>query len=667
MPSLRGIVGLSCQAVLRTALLAWLFALSIAATAGERSRPASYIGDIVWGGGQFVAVGAQGVIMTSPDGWYWTLQRPAGAQWGRTRRGAGEADLIGIAWGNGLYLAIDSEGALLASTDGKTWQARAIPELQSRGQSIHWAKGLFIVLGPGGRLFTSRDGYDWQRETTGVADDLVDLASLDNGSLVVIGWHGTVLRSPDGHRWSSSAQLSVGQLDSVATNGRQLVAVGNLAYGTVIAQSADGNRWTSREFQGFEHLYNVVAWHNDLFVMAGSDIAVSIRAATWMFLNARPEHVARPDWQCLASNGQVLVAIGRGGEIAGSYDGLNWFGGLVYLGSRNPDVYVVDGSPVDSRPFVESDTVVREWLHQSVAYPTWQVGLYAALIALYLILQVYVPVRTAGFWRIAAILPGLVLLGPHLLQLGLNLFFSRQILWPLWPFQPAAVKLPLACLFLVLVQVLWERQRSLPAGRSGPIADWAGARMARLGLSGWLVLGLAAGLFTGPVSMPPTALLIFAIGSTLLLSDQLKRPVAWFGATVVGGTVGMLAGSTVGIPLLFMGVPNITFAIQFLVIATAQYITLTNPERAVLRHWITINGAAAAAASILLTVIPLALHYKGHDIFHLVRHQWGYSERLASAAVEASWGVPFCLLVCTALGLYLQAARAKVRQADTGE
>jgi hypothetical protein len=64
----------------------------------------------VWQRNTFVAVGANGTILTSPDGGTWTL-----------RASLPTNSLYGAAYGNGTFVAVGYRGAILTSPDRVAW------------------------------------------------------------------------------------------------------------------------------------------------------------------------------------------------------------------------------------------------------------------------------------------------------------------------------------------------------------------------------------------------------------------------------------------------------------------------------------------------------------------------------------------------------------------
>ncbi len=73
------------------------------------------LADIAWVNGKFLAVGAEGIILTSVDGVKWTRQDS-----GITEH------LFGIAGVNGQFMVVGRRGAVLRSPNASAWTADRI-------------------------------------------------------------------------------------------------------------------------------------------------------------------------------------------------------------------------------------------------------------------------------------------------------------------------------------------------------------------------------------------------------------------------------------------------------------------------------------------------------------------------------------------------------------
>ena len=110
---------------------------------------------IGFGGGQFVAVGSSGEVLTSRDG----------TNWARRDSGVTE-NLVGITFGNDLFVAIGRAPAL-SSSDGQTWKTNLVSgsfDPMYGLNSIVFLNGVFVAEAGGcfpkhcqGALIGSRD------------------------------------------------------------------------------------------------------------------------------------------------------------------------------------------------------------------------------------------------------------------------------------------------------------------------------------------------------------------------------------------------------------------------------------------------------------------------------------------------------------------------------
>ncbi len=98
---------------------------------------------IAAGGGQFVAVGDEGTILTSIDGHAWTPQKSGTAK-----------TLNNVAFGAGTFVAVGAEGTVLTSTDGINWQARKSGVTRLL-KGVTFAHHAFWIVGWNGAILES--------------------------------------------------------------------------------------------------------------------------------------------------------------------------------------------------------------------------------------------------------------------------------------------------------------------------------------------------------------------------------------------------------------------------------------------------------------------------------------------------------------------------------
>lgn len=130
--------------------------------------------------GNWVAVGAAGTILTSPDGGTWapvTTVAPAITT---------DLRSVGIILSTGIYTAVGLGGQVATSTDGVNWTTEVITpnDLLAVAGSVG-GTGLFVAVGRGGVIFTSFDGITWTSRTSGTASDLLSI--VNGGGQFVVG------------------------------------------------------------------------------------------------------------------------------------------------------------------------------------------------------------------------------------------------------------------------------------------------------------------------------------------------------------------------------------------------------------------------------------------------------------------------------------------------
>ena len=184
---------------------------------------------------QFVALGMDGPVLTSPDGLTWTLAA-------NPVPGAG---MNGIAFGAGAYVVVGNGGNIFKSQDLVTWT----PVMSNTGSdlySVSFLNGGFVATGANGTLLTSADGGSWTAQTSNTVNALRGAAfrSTPTALSVVVGDAGTVVTSADGTNWTATALAGAPNLRSVTSGG----ALGTrfLAVGLVgaVVFSDDGINWT---------------------------------------------------------------------------------------------------------------------------------------------------------------------------------------------------------------------------------------------------------------------------------------------------------------------------------------------------------------------------------------------------------------------------------------
>lgn len=172
------------------------------------------------GGGVYLAAGANGTIIYSTDSVNWTVADSGTAN-----------DLHGMTFGNGRYVAVGTQGTLLTSIDAVTWQAVAG---QSSSDLIGVAYGLlsstltsqFVAIGTDGTLTTSTDGVTWTPQPPIATTN--PLAAVAYGTqFVAVGANGSIFTSTNGVNWQAQTSGTSSNLNAVTRNLYGYSVVGN--------------------------------------------------------------------------------------------------------------------------------------------------------------------------------------------------------------------------------------------------------------------------------------------------------------------------------------------------------------------------------------------------------------------------------------------------------
>lgn len=249
---------------------------------------------------------------------------------------AGTADLKGVAYGTG-YDAVGNAGALFQSTDGISWTAAAGNWAALVGgnnmNAILYALGRYIAIGDAGLIVSSTDNTNWTAGTYAAppvpAPNLNALAS--NGARVVaVGDGGAIYYSDDSAvTWNAAASVpgGTGNLYGVAySSAGRWVAVG--AAGTLIT-STDGSNWvavTSVTPAIATDLRGVAVIGGTAFfaaVGAGGEVATSSDGLVWT-----TQVITATDLQAVGtsvSGTLQFIAVGKAGvAFTSPPDGITW-------------------------------------------------------------------------------------------------------------------------------------------------------------------------------------------------------------------------------------------------------------------------------------------------------------------------------------------------------
>jgi len=159
----------------------------------------------LWGatsnGSVTVAVGSGGAIFVT-DRYSWKRAYSNATEW-----------LLGVAYGNDRFVAVGENGVALTSRDGVTW-AKASTGVSGRLQNVTFGNGLFVAIGFTGEIVTSPDGANWTSRESGTRVWLRGI-TFGGGLFVASGEAGTLLTSTDTVTWIHRDSATTAGLDGV--------------------------------------------------------------------------------------------------------------------------------------------------------------------------------------------------------------------------------------------------------------------------------------------------------------------------------------------------------------------------------------------------------------------------------------------------------------------
>ena len=228
------------------------------------------------GGGQFVAVGENGSVVSSASGTSWT-ERPQN----------GGYHFVDVAYGGGQFAAIgpgpqipNGEGGgytfstniILTSPNGAAWQQQSAPVYVANTflDTIAYGNGRFLI-NEGGQMIESLNGVNWNR-LTAFATDPIGKMKFAQGRFFQGHVQSIRVSTDNGLSWADEASFPGLGVYSMANGGGYYAAVGT-GYG--VRHSTNGTDWTTRIINVPEAWYDV-AYGNGRFVAVGGLGAIRV-------------------------------------------------------------------------------------------------------------------------------------------------------------------------------------------------------------------------------------------------------------------------------------------------------------------------------------------------------------------------------------------------------
>lgn len=257
------------------------------------------LASVVWDGSQFLAVGNQQGY-SSTDGITWSLFSISGG-----------FNLQDIAWNGQIFVAVGVNGAngsIVSSPDGITWTVRSFPTTSRALYGVVWGGDKFVAVG--NELFlASSDGITWTDVTPG---GYTTYAVTYNGSTFVAA--GTVvMTSHNGTAWTFRGNVpNFNDVSGIASNGSRLIVTG--ASGRISTSDDNGVSWTSRSTPSSSDLYGITGNNNMLLAVGAGGLFLTSTddGVTW---EQKTVPAGTGILRGVTVAGNQFVAVGDGGAV----------------------------------------------------------------------------------------------------------------------------------------------------------------------------------------------------------------------------------------------------------------------------------------------------------------------------------------------------------------
>src|SRR5881396_1606876 len=243
------------------------------------------------------------------------------------------SDLSAVMFSGSQFIALGTDGSVLTSPDGNTWtSAASIPSGGAAGPRMNSiafgtvsSATIYVAVGDGGNIFTSPDLVNWTTVST-TGNDLYNV-SFPNGSFVATGANGTLLTSPDASIWTLVQNLPTSSALRGATYGTGSAAGASAQYVVVgdsstIVTSTNLTDWSlitppplPQDLRAISFGTRFVAVGQEVVVGQGGAVAYSDDAINWS-LSSFPPGSPAPDLAAIIFTPAMYLAVGASGANA---------------------------------------------------------------------------------------------------------------------------------------------------------------------------------------------------------------------------------------------------------------------------------------------------------------------------------------------------------------
>jgi len=285
------------------------------------------LNDMVQMGNKLVAVGENGEILTSKDGRSWA-SRDSGTTTDLTAVTSTGPTLL-VAVGGRLSptqdgLQAGADGIILTSPDGINWTNRTPEGALGLIRDITWTGSQLIAVGSSGLILTSPDGIQWTTQNSGT-DRWLNAISLNNDLIVIAGGDhlsqagsgGTILTSPDGINWTHTSGLDEDiDLMSVTWTGSFFTAVGGIfdkdsANISSVLTSSDGTNWIATD-PGINSIVGDVHWTGSKLLAVSNENSILLTSTDGRSWTLSPTLSSNGQNSVIEYQGSTIIAGGNG-------------------------------------------------------------------------------------------------------------------------------------------------------------------------------------------------------------------------------------------------------------------------------------------------------------------------------------------------------------------
>lgn len=258
----------------------------------------------------FVAVGANGAVLTSSDYITWTEQN-SGVN----------ANLRDIIFSRNLnvFIAVGDNGTIITSSDGEEWTSYSNSSF-SNIKSITYYDVMGLYFAVGDKIIVSSNGVDWAVDIT-PSQSLSCVQYLKPfGILMAVGNKGLIVTSNDGTEWKENKELyNIENINRIIYSKGLYITVGD---SIIVSNENEETELITISNELFDITYSDSL---DLFVAVGSEgtILTSSNRTTWTNRNSG---VGSTELHGVTYSEEknLFIAVGKLGTIIKSSDGINW-------------------------------------------------------------------------------------------------------------------------------------------------------------------------------------------------------------------------------------------------------------------------------------------------------------------------------------------------------